>query len=479
MKKNILLLINGFGVEQAGSYQIYDSKLMPNLDRLTKERMFSTLASKDLDYKSGYRCFSIGIDKPLTYSLIGGILENEETRSIPAIKGICELGSKRKSKIHIFCYWENSTSIEHLMIMLKEMCKTQGVLIFVHLILCQKSMSDYKNMDNIITRINYEYREAKIGTIVGSNQLNSNLTLKEYVKALVTEAGEKWKDIGKKIEVLTSTRTTPENTRAFSMNPNFKITSTDQLLFLNYSSTDLTKLLSEIETQKYVNIDKNMIKYYSLFPTKTNPAVPFIYNYVVSSTYAVQSLKTIGAKCLIMDLKEKCPYINYYFNGLRSNADPDLSFIATNDNINYDKTKILELIKTRPQELIIINYEIDDCKNVEEIEDRLRKIDEIIGEIEKLTVQNNYGFFISSLYGIETELYNSKHELCKINFSTKVPLIVCDNQINKTNCSISEGTTYDLSNTIFSNINNKFNGSSLLRKKSALLSIFYKKGKKQ
>ena len=53
MKKNILLLINGFGIEQADSVNVYDEKLMPNMDRLTKEKLFASLASKDLDYKDG------------------------------------------------------------------------------------------------------------------------------------------------------------------------------------------------------------------------------------------------------------------------------------------------------------------------------------------------------------------------------------------------------------------------------------------
>ena len=42
MKKNILLLINGFGIEQADSVNVYDEKLMPNMDRLTKEKLFAS-----------------------------------------------------------------------------------------------------------------------------------------------------------------------------------------------------------------------------------------------------------------------------------------------------------------------------------------------------------------------------------------------------------------------------------------------------
>ena len=55
MKKNILLLINGFGVERADSYNIYSGELMPNMDRLTKERVFVSIPNNYLDYVSAYR----------------------------------------------------------------------------------------------------------------------------------------------------------------------------------------------------------------------------------------------------------------------------------------------------------------------------------------------------------------------------------------------------------------------------------------
>ena len=70
MKKEILFLINGFGVERNDSYNVYSAELMPNMDKLTKEGVFVSIPNKYLDYKSAYRNFSMGINNPLTYSLI-------------------------------------------------------------------------------------------------------------------------------------------------------------------------------------------------------------------------------------------------------------------------------------------------------------------------------------------------------------------------------------------------------------------------
>ena len=77
MKKNILLLINGFGVEQVDSVDIYSKELMPNMDMLTNTGIFGTVSSNELDYKDGYRKFSIGIGESLTYSIVNNDISNE------------------------------------------------------------------------------------------------------------------------------------------------------------------------------------------------------------------------------------------------------------------------------------------------------------------------------------------------------------------------------------------------------------------
>ena len=149
------------------------------------------------------------------------------------------------------------------------------------------------------------------------------------------------------------------------------------------------------------------------------------------------------------------------------------TFYPNYNVIKYDKPQ-----EIKPNTVIIINYDICDCKLVDDIEEKLRKIDIIIGVLDTYIKEISGALIISSLYGIEKELYNKKQELCKINFSVRVPIIVDDISYSKNNYSLSEGSIYDLSNTVFKNINNKYNGNSLIKRKSSLFSIFYKKGGK-
>ena len=77
-------------------------------------------------------------------------------------------------------------------------------------------------------------------------------------------------------------------------------------------------------------------------------------------------------------------------------------------------------------------------------------------------------------------MYNEKHELCHINFSGKVPVIIVDDGIVSTKYNIAEGgTLHDLQDTLLKNINSDYKEEGLLKKKSALFSFLYKKPKEK
>ena len=198
--------------------------------------------------------------------------------------------------------------------------------------------------------------------------------------------------------------------------------------------------MTELANQKYRAIDVTKLNFYSLFPVKCNIQIPFMYNYAISSTYAAGALKAIEAKCLVIDLKEKCPYINYYLTGLRNNVDENIRYMASDSGFIYEPSQLLQIINSSNENFIIINYEIDTCKLVDDISEILKKIDIVIGELDKLVSENKITLFISSLYGIEKEMYNSKHEVGKVNFSVRVPLVVDDYYFNKTGYTLNEGT---------------------------------------
>ena len=164
--------------------------------------------------------------------------------------------------------------------------------------------------------------------------------------------------------------------------------------------------------------------------------------------------------------------------GLRNSIDEDLKYLPADDSFMFDGEQLLEKIKKYDKQLYIITYEIETTKTLEELKERLRNIDKMVGIIDKFTTENNWGLFISSMYGIEKEVLNQKLERCVINFSGKAPVMISDKELNLANYSIVEpGSLYELSNTIFWNIDKNFSSSGLLKKKTGLLSFLYKKPK--
>lgn len=480
MNKKILFLINGFGIEQVESYSIYDKTLMPNLDKLTKEKIFKTFSNTFLDYKSAYNNFSMGINDALTHTLIDNCISNVEYDNNKMMKYIINEINKQQSNLHVFCYIDSETIYDEIITYITHIKENINGKIFLHIVLCQKSINDYKSIDEGLNKLNYEFgQQVKLGIVTGEDNFYDILLNKELVKSFYTEASEKWKEISKRIEVYVQTKVPPYKARAFAVNYGYRVEEKDQILFFNFSNVDISMFRKEMMEQKYRQFDFSTLGFYSLFPIKSEIQIPFIYNYALASTCFLNNIKYINARCMILDKKDKCGIINYYLTGLRNEVDESLKYYPTDDNFIYDPAKLIEFIKTYDKELLIINTEIDDCKTIEEIQERLKTIDNIIGELEKYCMSNNIGLYISSLYGLEKEMYNAKAELCKVNFYSKVPLIICDNTIDFSNYIIDEGSLFELANTLLFTINNKYIVSGLLRKKSKLFSIFMKKPKKE
>ena len=478
MKKNILLLINGFGIEKAGSYNVYTPSLMPDMDRLTREGIFASIPNNYFDYKSAYRGFSMGVKDSLTYNLIDNNISSNEYQSNQLLRYITNEVNKYKSRLHVVCYWDGERTLEHLSKYLKVISSQTDAIIYLHVVLCQKALSDYKDIDRGFQALNYDLGEKiKLGVITGEDNMTDILPARDIIKCFITEYGEKWKDLSRKVGVFIQTKTPPHKARTFSVNPGYKFEDNDQVLIFNYNNIDWSLFMKELRQQKYRPLNLDSIKFYSMFPVRNDVQIPFMYNYAIASNYLLNSLKTINAKCLVIDKKDNCAYINYYLTGLRNNVDDALKYYPSDDDFIYDSNKLIEIIKSYDKELYIINYEIESCKSVDEMSERLKKIDAVIGALDRFIKENNYGLFITSFYGVEKELYNSKQELCKINFSGRSPLIIDDKEVNKASYSIGEGSLFELSNSILWNIEKKYKNHGLIRKKSSLLSFLYKKPK--
>ena len=463
MKKTILFLMNGFGIEQAGSHNIYSAKLMPNLDRYTRDYLFSSIETSAFNLTEGYRLFSTGSALPLTYSLIEQFGEKFATN--PNLNFFLE-NVKGEGKIQLFLFVESDQSLEHLKNFINFIRTKWNNPIFLHLIMTSLNDNSYKDIERIINRVTYDYKDCKIATVVGENVLKA-MNISTYMNMLQNEVGEKWREITKKFSSLISLKTAPKDVKEFYMNEGFKIEANDSFFFFNYEMTDMTNLISNIS--KLVTQDK----YFSMFSIKGIQYPMFAYP--SSGISMATSLNKIGAKALILSNEKNMPLINYYCQGLQNIATENISFSKIDESLLLDDDYMKAIIHDSEFNLTIINYQVDEAKDITGLTEKLATLDKILGNIHDFCLEKKYSLFISSLYGIKKELPIDNFIKAAVNFSTKVPVIIVDPVFNKSGFRIDLGNIYNLSQTVYTNINTKYEGGAvIIKKKSPLLKLIKK-----
>ncbi len=459
MKKTVLFLMNGFGIEQLDSYNIYNAKLMPNLDSYTKNYLFTQIESKAYNLTSGYRMFSTGSDLPLTYSLIDNYYNkfNENKNLNFYVNSI-----RPEGKVQLFLFCENEKSLDHI----RKFCdfiKQKNSKIYLHLVLTSYNTNNYKEIEKIINKISYDHKDIKIGMILGINSLTA-LNLTSLMNLFQNEVGEKWKEITKKISYLTTSKVQPKDVKEFYMNEGFKFDVNDSIFFFNYEFFDVSNFIS------YISKVNNINDYCSLF--QMNGVKYPMFAYPSSGISMNNSLKKIEAKTLILSNSENIKEINYYCNGLKNEVSDNICFSKTDDGINPALLK--SIIRDSNYDLIIINFPIDNVKSVSELNDKLSKLDSMLKVVHDFCVETRTTLFISSLYGMQKELEIDNFTKAYVDFSMKVPFIVIDPVFNKSNFVLGTGNTYTLANTVYTNINSKNDGEVLIRKKSFVVKMLKK-----
>ena len=151
-KPFVVFLMDGMGIEDSKSYNIYNSDVMPTLDSLTNRYLFSTLfssgkgvglsenasATRDL----GYLNIGAGSIVKQSIEITNSKIENNMFFNSESLKVVTDHVINNKSRIHLITlvgdrYGEDSMS--HLRKMV-EYCMSIGIKdIFLHLYLALKN----------------------------------------------------------------------------------------------------------------------------------------------------------------------------------------------------------------------------------------------------------------------------------------------------------------------------------------------------
>ncbi len=461
MKKTLVYLMNGFGIEQKDSHNIYNSNLMPNLERMTKQYLFGTIESKSLDLYGAYREFSTSSKLSLTYPFLDQYTQNLDLN--PNVTSLIDRIPETFT-LQLFVFLRNSKTFEHLRNFSEYLTKKNKHNINLHIILDSKNINDYKEYETLITKINYSLKELPIKTIVGKQILKENP--KSYVQILNKGVGEKWKELEKKFTTLSNGKITPEDADAFYYVDKFEFDEKSCVLFFNYEMFDCTNF---VESLKMYN---KITNYYSVFPL-TGIDYP-LYAYPTSTICMENNLEKLKFKSLMLAPENSISRINYFLNGLKSDNCKNVAIASIQQEHLTNNEYYNKLTDAEEFDLFIVNDDISESKTIDELRDNLKRIDQTLEILEKLCEEKKITLIISSLFGIKKEIKQDHLASFMINFSEKVPFIIKDEQFTKNNYQITFGDLSNLADTIYTNVNNEHVGKVLIKKKSFLSSILKK-----
>lgn len=485
MKKTVLFLINGFGVEKKESVSVYSPSLMPNMDKLSFEHIFTSLPTETFDFKEGYKTFSVGTRPSTVYTVVDRAIETNTLKDNDVLKN--NVNADMDGKIHLFVPIENVKMLEYNEHFLRYFVETTNKQIWVHPILIGSNIHQYKHLDVILNKIKSicdDYDRSKIGVVVGKNYIfgEKNISeVKKLYRIFVNEVGEKWPNTTSKLETLYKASINPDDVPPFVVKNGFKLNDNDAFLIMNYEVMEcqaFTNLFIPEVVQAYAQVYKD-IKVSSLFPVKTTGKIPSLFAYAESKISVSSYAEKIEAKTLVITTRDRMKPINYYFNGLRNVQSKWVQFAVFDENNLYNDTAyaLIEALLRLPYEFFIIDYDITSAVSVENLKEILKGIDHVLGRVNQFCKKEEYSLFISSLYGLK-KTFTQEDQALLVDFSSKVPVIVADKSYPKNIYHLEYGTIYDLALTLYKNIKEEAPYPTLLveqKKGFSLFKLFQKK----
>lgn len=485
-KPFVVCLMDGMGIEDAKSYAIYDSTIMPTLDALTSRYLFTSLATSgngvglseeaSATKEQGYLNIGAGSIVKQSIEILNEKLEQNSFFNSEALKLVTDHVINNNSKLHLITligdkYSEDSPS--HLRKMV-EYCTKIGIKrIYLHLYLGANNNSLNKTFPKYtanIHRILNLYPDVKISIIAGIKHIkdSSGITVtKELYKITVGGIGEHWINYNEAVESNYKRKNLEEDIVPFMVAEDGLIENTDGVFLFNYEN-DLgsvyTDLLIQPAKYMYTNNNNINIKIASLFPLQNQTTVSCL-NYEPVKTSFYSTLNQNGIKHILIAQKDNIPYINYYFNGCNNVQATQVVGIDVPSIGNYDTdiltkyqattNKAIEAINTNYYDLIIVDYQLLDKKNnitTDNIKNTLSSLDKSLETLYNTIISQNGILYITSAYGINEVMYNHKEELVNINFSKKVPFVIVNNEMSTDNYQLQSGNISDLSTTIINEL---------------------------
>ena len=242
MKKSVIFLINGLGIEKPGSYSISIDQAMPQLSKVKETSYFTTAITSSLEYRSAYQRFFLGDTYRLELEYIQKNILNETLATNQTYLSFVEATKRPNSKIHFFVEPTNDKVVEQINNLVKTLPLDNDKKIYVHLILTQQTINEYDKLISIINYIKFHLdSHITVGFVMGAEYLPENLTKVEldYIKKLLFYcSAERWTETEKKLTSLKETKVRPCEVQGFCANNDCYLSNGDTIMFFNTRRTN-------------------------------------------------------------------------------------------------------------------------------------------------------------------------------------------------------------------------------------------------
>ena len=481
MKKSVLFLINGLGIEKQGSYSISIDQCMPNLSRTKETSFFTTAVIDSVEYRSAYEKFFLGDTYKREVDFINDNILNDNVINNPTFLGIKKSLESENSKLHVFLEPTNDKIVDSVNKLVTMLGLGNNKQVYLHLLLTQQTVNEYKNLITIVNYIKYHIDEhITVGFIVGKENISDEVSKEQsdYLKKMFFACScERWSETDKKLLSLQQSNVRPCVVDGFCATNACKIENNDTIVFFNTRRTNYDKFINIIinNATDMLKTDQVNLPIFSMIRLDTKYNIPNIEESIKYDNTLADMLEKAQKKCLIITEEKHIGLVNSLANGLVPVNNPNIQFMKLDYNYLNNPNNISGIIDGSGFDLIIFDFHMDVSRTINDLKNQLSVIDLCLGYVVNTCV-NKHSLFITSLYGIKKDLpladYNT--EVVTIDYELQIPIFFFDYSFPRSKYALFPGETNDILKTAIRMIWDNQNIYSLVRTKGILSALFRK-----
>lgn len=479
MKKIILLILDGYGINKSDFGNAIKEAKTPVMDKLLMMYPNSELEASGTfvglpkgqmgNSEVGHMTIGSGrvTPQPLTY--INEKIKNKEFFDNELLNNTIDYVLENNSNLHLIGLLSNGgvhSSINHFYAVLA-LAKMKGLKNIVLDIITDGRDTPVKSGINFVSEFMDKADKLGIGcisTISGRyyamDRDNRWERIKKSYNAIVYESGNNFPNYKVCFNEHYKRNITDEFINPSVITPGKSIKEKDAVLFMNYRPERMKELISALT-------DKN----FKMFRTKHFENVKFVslFNIHKNIPFAFETTKpnnTLGEYLMELDYTqariaetEKYAHVTYFFDGTKDLNSPNIEkfLVPSPDVPTYDmkpEMSVGEVTSTVLKEIendydfILVNFANPDMVghtgNYKAVVDAIEICDFCLGKIYEKAKEHFYELIITADHGNAEKMLNRDKTPITSHTTSKVPFIICNDEIKLK----PEGTLIDIAPTI-------------------------------